>query len=171
MKRVATLDWSTSARWKRLGDAGEKLARALLVTSGFADVISLNDSEMNFPFADYFAVRRGSRFVISVKIRNKFEFTRNGRQRLNSRYKLGPKCYEYAEAAERKFTAQAAWLTIALDAETYDAYFGTLSSLNGSLGVSMTPTAKAKYECLAEGIPHQMDYETLKNVYESRPQT
>jgi hypothetical protein len=166
MKRVARLNSSTAGRWKRLGDAGEKLARELLLQNGFTDVENLNDRKMNFPFADFFAVRAGVRFVISVKIRNKYEASRGGQKRLNTRYKLGSQCYEHAEAAEREFNAQSAWLTIAFDAETYDAYFGLLSSLNGNLGVRMTPKAKVKYECLAEGASHRLNYEDLKNAYE-----
>ena len=38
-------------------------------------------------------------------------------------------------------------------------------------GVSMTPNAKATYECLASGVPHKLNYETLKNLYETKPRS
>lgn len=86
--------------------------------------------------------------------------------RLNSRYKLGSKCYEHAEAAEVQFNAKAAWLTISLDSGTYNAYFGLLSSLKGRRGVNMSEKSVVSYQCLAKDASHHFNYAELENVYE-----
>ena|SRR3989442_12755141 len=99
-------------------------------------------------------------------MRNKYEFTRDESRRLNSRYKLCSKCYEHAEIAEKEFNAKAPWLTISLDSKTYSAYFGVLSSLNGSRGVVMSEKAIAGYESLAKDERHDFNHSELKNVYE-----
>lgn len=167
MKRIATLDKVTAHRCKRLGDLGEELAENLLKVNGFNNIQNLNLLKNNFPFADFYAEKDCVRYVISMKIRNKYESTCGEAKRLNSRYKLGSKCYEQAEVAEVQFDAKAAWLTISLDSETYSAYFGLLSLLNGSKGVAMSEKAVASYECLAKDAPHVFNYVELKNVYES----
>ena len=95
-------------------------------------------------------------------MRNKYE---TGTGRLNSRYKLGAKCCELADRAEKALNAQAAWLAIALEAEVLSAYFGLLKQLGGSRGILMTPSALRKYECLIENHEHGLDYAVLKNVY------
>ena len=87
-------------------------------------------------------------------------------KKINSRYKLGAKCYEHAKVAEVQFDAKAAWLTISLDVETYSAYFGLLSSLNGSRGVNMSEKALLSHQCLAKDCPHNLNYAEFKNVYE-----
>ncbi len=166
MKRSAKLDKEVAHRFKKLGDIGEELTESLLKGNGFENVQNLNHLKNNFPYADFYAEKDCVRYVISVKIRNKYEFTRDGTKRLNSRYKLGSKCYEYAQIAERQFDAQAAWLTISLDAKTYSAYFGLLSSLNGSRGVNMSEKAIASYHCLAKDMLHSFNYAELKNAYE-----
>jgi len=164
-KRIAVLDKSVARRWRELGAAGEALAELLLRSNGFTHIKNLNRQQTNFPFADFYAERDGQRYVISVKARNKYEF---GTGRLNSRYKLGAKCYENTAAAEKQFRAKAAWLTIALAADTYSAYFGLLSSLSGSLGVTMSERAVSSYECLAREKAHSLDYAALRNVYRRR---
>jgi hypothetical protein len=98
-----------------------------------------------------------------VKARNKYE---HGTKKINSRYKLGAKCYEHAKVAEVQFDAKAAWLTNSLDVETYSAYFGLLSSLNGSRGVNMSEKALLSHQCLAKDCAHNLNYAEFKNVYE-----
>lgn len=151
MKRTAILNQATADRCKKLGDIGEELTPRLLKANGFTNIENLNQTQKNFPFADFSAEKDGRKYVISVKIRNKYEFRT---KRLNGRYKLGPKCHEHATNAERLLSAKAAWLTISLDKRTYSAYFGLLSSLNGSRGVSMSDKAVLKYDCLAKDAPH-----------------
>jgi len=165
MTRTAKLDNRTARRFKRLGDIGESLTEELLTANGFANIQNLNRLKKNFPFADFYAEKDGVRYVISVKMRNKYEFTRDGVRRLNSRYKLGSRCYEHAKVAEDQFDAIAAWITISLDSKAYCAYFGLLSSLNGSRGVNMSEKAVAKHQCLANNTPHSFDYSEIQNVY------
>lgn len=167
MKKTTKLDRTTAHRCKKLGDIGEELAEHLLKVNGFSNVQNLNLLKSNFPFADFYAEREDVRYIISVKIRNKYESTCDETERLNSRYKLGSKCYEHAEVSELQFDAKAAWLTISLDSETYSAYFGLLSLLNGSRGVKMSEKAVALYECLAKDLPHDFNYVELENVYET----
>lgn len=152
-------------RWKRLGYLGEELAEPLLANNGFTNIRNLNHEQMNFAYADFYAERNGTKYVISVKARNKYVFSRNEERKINPRYKLGSKCREYAARAEERFGAVAAWLTIALDVETYSAYFGLLSSLK-TCGVAMTERATSSYECLARDNPHLLDYANFQNVYE-----
>jgi hypothetical protein len=95
-------------------------------------------------------------------MRNKYE-TGGG---LNSRYKLGAKCYDLAKRAERALNAQAAWLAIALESEVFCAYCGLLSQLGGSRGIGMTPAAIKNYECLVQNQLHGLEYAALKNVYQ-----
>ena len=102
-------DVNDAHRCHRLGDAGERIARPLLTEAGFRSIESLNVKRANYPYADFVAERNGTRYVISVKIRNKME--RSGS--LNSRFKLGAKCHDYAAAAEQDEHAIAAWLMIA----------------------------------------------------------
>ena len=168
MKRVAVLNSTTAQRAKRLGDIGESLAEALLEQHGFINIRNLNSIRMNFPFADFFAERGGTCYVISVKIRNKYEFSLTGLQRLNRRYKLGSKSQQNAARAAAHFVAVPAWLAIALDTYSYSAYFGLLSDLNGSLGVNMSPAAVLSYECLANDIPHTFPHASIANVYALR---
>jgi hypothetical protein len=171
-ERMATLravrSKSTGLRSRRLGDIGEFLAERILEASHFTNITNLNRRSCNFPYADYYAERNGSKYVISVKIRNKYEFAVGKARRLNSRYKLGSNCYHLAPNAEREFGAKAAWLTISLDECTYSAFFGLLSALNGSTGISMTAKATSTYECLAENERHGLDYPDLKNEYPLR---
>lgn len=162
MPRRSELDASTAGRCQRLGEIGELLAEKLLIAAGFVNVRNLNRDAANYPFADFYAERGCNRYAVSVKMRNKYE---TGTGRLNSRYKLGAKCYELAARAEEALNAQAAWLAIALDAEVLSAYFGLLKELAGSRGISMTPSALRRYECLVENYEHGLDYAALKNVY------
>ena len=168
MKRVAVLNSMTAQRAKKLGDIGESLAEALLGQHGFVNIRNVNTIRMNFPYADFFAERAGTRYVISVKIRNKYEFSRAGLRRLNRRYKLGSKCHEHAAHAATHCGAVPAWLAIALDTYSYCAYFGLLSDLSGSRGINMSPTAVLSYECFANDVPHTFQHASLVNVYALR---
>ena len=168
MKRIAVLDSTTALRAKRLGDIGEALAEELLSQHGFVNTRNLNHVQRNFPFADFFAERAATRYVISVKIRNKYEFSCSGTPRLNRRYKLGSKSPQHASAAAAHFNAVPAWLAIALDTTSYCAYFGLVSDLNGSLGIDMSPTTVLSYECLAHEQPHAFQHASLLNAYKRR---
>jgi hypothetical protein len=164
MKRHSLLDASTARRSRALGDAGERLARDLLQAAGFTQIRNLNAATANYPYADLYAERHSKRYVISVKIRNKCE-ARTGH--LNSRYKLGSKCYELAKRAEALERAEAAWLAISLEPRVLSAYFGSLEQLAGSRGIAMTERAVSQYECIARDYVHGLPYESLRNTYHS----
>ena len=154
---------ATALRNKRLGEIGECLAEQLLKRNHFVNVENLNSRHRNFPYADFLAEKDAVRYVISVKIRNKFEF--GPARRLNSRYKLGRHCYELAAEAEIEYRAAAAFVSISLEERTFSAYFGRLSSLNGSKGISMTPSGVSRYECIAHNEQHEFDCSDLRNEY------
>ena len=157
-----------------LGRIGEALAVQLLERNRFTSICRLGP---NHPYADLLAERGGERFAISVKARNKWErpIAPSTIPVLNKRYKLGnaKNCLEFALQAEKKYNATAAWLTIAFERKTYDAYFSTLRmlqeleargrKLNGK-GVIMTAEYTPHYERLAHRDPH--DYEYLGNLPE-----
>jgi hypothetical protein len=159
--RHSKLGADTARRDKVLGHVGERLASDVLARCGFTSIRNLNREKNNFPFADLYAERNSHRYVISVKIRNKFEVS----GRLNARYKLGANCYELAERADREMNAEAAWLAIALEPHQFSAYFGLLAPLGGNRGIPMTAAATSTYECLAHDQRHDLDYASLKNVY------
>ena len=166
------LDRSVTKRMKKLGDLGEALAEKLLRKAGFTNVRNLNIENNNNKYADIYAEKGAEKYVISVRTRNKYE--NNGS--LNGRYKLKADCHEQAAKMEKKFDASAAWVTIAIETDkgTFDAYFGTLESLQGNTGVPMSEKATCNYEKLARhesladyGIEKGL-YKELKNIYKTR---
>jgi hypothetical protein len=161
MRRII-LNHAHSQRFQMLGKVGEELAADLLSKNGFTEIKNLNLEMPNFPYGDLLA-RRGDRvYVISVKARNKFQNC----GKLNDRYKLGAKCYENAaRAQELTKGAIPAWVAIAIEENTLDAYFGLLDQLNGSRGIKMTPDKTENYERLASSLHHRLDYNALRNRY------
>jgi len=101
--------------------------------------------------------------VISVKARNKYQFGKAGR--LNSRYKLGSRCYEHVAEAQRKYKAKAAFLSISFEEHTFGAYFGLLSILKPSTGISTTTKGISRYLLLADHERHNFNFFSLKNTY------
>ena len=154
-------------RFKALGDIGEEIAHNLLQDHGFSFIVNLNTVQQNFLFADFEAMQDGVSYLISVKARNKYENT----GKLNSRYKLGSKGYAHiAQLVEiSKYRNHIpAWLAIAMAAETYDAYFGTIAELNGSRGIGMGVRPKKRWMKLAEERSHAYNPETFVNTYEQK---
>jgi predicted transport protein len=134
-------------RRRRLGDLGELWTVALLRDAGFTSVRDLNAVKYNHPGGDFLAERAGGRYFITVKARNKFvQRTR----RLNGRYNIFP---AKVRRAAREYDAIPSWLTIQLDTDQrcYSAYFGTIDSLQNpeAVAVPMSPSATARYECIA----------------------
>ena len=168
VRRLAILDQATAHRAQKLGGFGETLAEQILRHAGFTSIRNLNETRKNFPFGDIYAERDGQRYVISVKIRNRYE-ARTGK--LNARYKLGKDCYELAARAQAEFSAISAFLAVSLSSDSYCAYFAPLGVLGGSRGVSMTPAAVLRYECLGKDTPHHIDVLHLKNTYSERANT
>ena len=166
----SVLDKSQTARFKKLGDLGEYIAEVQLQQKGFKQVKNLNTLKHNSIFADIYAVRDEIKYIFSVKTRNKFE--NNGS--LNSRYKLGAKCYEYATLAEKEHDAQAAWIAVAIDTDegSFDAYWGLLDDLQGNTGILMSLKATKNYNCLTQNSRLNeyvdFDYKILKNKYKTR---
>lgn len=144
MEMVATA--ALSPRTKRLGDMAEKWAVELLRNAGFARILDLNGEKPNHEGGDFLAERRGERFFISVKARNKYQ--QSGA--LNGSYNIFP---DKVRRAAVPYDAVPAWLVIQVDTDRscYSAYFGLIDALpnpNG-VGVPMTPKAVAGYECFA----------------------
>jgi hypothetical protein len=167
MKRTLILSKETADRAARLGALGEDIAPSYLQRAGFNAVRNLNDDQNNHPFADLIAEREGLTYIISVKTRNKFE-ARSGN--LNSRYKLysTPKHVRLIEHLAALHNATPAWLAIQIDGERLSIYFGTVEQLHGNKGIPMTQDCLPFYECLANHEVHELNYDSLRNVYKSR---
>jgi len=166
MSRISVLDRTTAHRASLLGSFGESLAENVLRAAGFTNIQNLNRLKMNFPFGDVCAERNAEKFVISVKIRNRYE-AHTGK--LNARYKLGRKCYELAARAQAELSATPAFLAISLSSDLYSAYFAPLTVLAGSRGIPMTSVWLSRYECLANEARHGVNTSHLKNTYLLRP--
>ncbi len=166
-KRHVELTATEGRRFKTLGDIGESLAFEILNSNHFNDIVDLNECKVNFPFADFSAVKGNYHYLISVKARNKYE--RSGK--LNSRYKLGSKVYEHIDALLKRDEYRnfiPAWLAISIEIETYDAFFGTIDQLKGGRGINMSPKATQNYEELALGVKHNYDFADFGNIYSEK---
>lgn len=166
-KRHIELTSTEGKRFKSLGDIGELLAKQLLLENGFIDVVDLNGLKANFPFADFSATKNDVQYLISVKARNKYE--NNGK--INSRYKLGSKSYEHIKVlltTDEFKNHKPAWLAIALEEKTFDAYFGLIEQLNSSRGINMSAKAKSSYVELAKEKDHTHDFSDFGNVYKNK---
>ncbi len=160
------LNERTAQRAHQLGVLGESLAENILRAAGFAKIKNLNQLNPNFPFGDVYAERNNQKFVISVKIRNRYQANTD---RLNSRYNLGRRCNELAAKAQAELSATPAVLAISLLADVYSAYFAPLAILEGRHGIPMTSPWLRQYECLAKDSLHGLDVSHLKNTYSTRP--
>ncbi|MFD1328722.1 hypothetical protein [Mycoplana ramosa] len=153
-------------RRKRLGNLGERLARALLHQKGFEQITDLNARRPNHPGGDFTSIRNGMPYFISVKARDKYQ--QNGR--LNGGYNVYP---TKVRKAAMSYRAVPAWVTIQIDVENarYSAYFGRIDELSNpnSVSVPMTPRAVMKYECLAESLTDPEIKSDLSNRAEFRP--
>ena len=166
MRRNVLLNRETARRVHKLGSFGETLAGRILQMAGFTNIRNLNQIRQNFPFADVYAERGREKYVISVKIRNRYQARTN---KLNPRYNLGKHCYELAARAEAELSATPAFLAISLHLDFYSAYFAPLTTLAGSRGIRMTPEGLIRYECLAKDAPHGIDASPFKNSYSDAP--
>lgn len=162
------LNKEVALRFQKLGSFGEELAGRILQNAGFTKIQNLNEIRKNFPFADIYAERGSQKYVISVKIRNRYQARTN---RLNPRYNLGKHCDELAARAKAERSATPAFLAISLHSDFYSAYFAPLSVLAGSHAIRMTPAGLSRYECLAEDELHGIDASPFKNTYSEAPIT
>ena len=135
-------------RTRQLGDLGEQWTITLLEDAGFSFIQDLNAVRYNHPGGDFLANRKGKRYFITVKARNRFV---QGTRRLNGGYNIYP---EKVRRAAKEYAAIPSWITIQLDTENrcYSAYFGTVDSLRNpnAVAVPMSPGAVSGYECLAK---------------------
>lgn len=154
-------------RFKLLGNIGEAIALDLLGKHRFKNIINLNEMQNNFPFADFAAERDGAGYLISVKARNKYQVD----GKLNASYKLGKKVYEHIKILQGMLDYKEhvpAWLAIALEEKTYDAYFGTIEQLKGNRFISMGERVRGIFENLALACPHTYDPQMFVNKYEPK---
>jgi len=155
-------------RTRQLGDLGEQWTIEILKDAGFSSIQNLNTVRYNHPGGDFLADRKGGRYFITVKARNKFvQRTR----RLNGGYNIFP---EKVRRAAKEYAAIPAWITIQLDTEKrcYSAYFGTIDSLRNpnAVAVPMSPGAVSGYECLAKERFDQAITPALSNQLVERPE-
>lgn len=119
-------------RKKALGELGELVALKTLVDNGFEKISHLNDiKRRNFPFADLLAEKDGKKYAISVKARNKFQ--KNGT--LNNRYNLKQ---THVAAVEKELVAEAYWMAIPFDKNSYSVRFGSVMELKDTMGKPLT---------------------------------
>ncbi len=149
-----------ASRKKSLGELGELFALKALVDNRFDRIRNLNDDSMNETFADISCEKDGERYIISVKARNKFQ--KNGK--LNTRYNLGKSVYEKAIASEKKHKAQACWLAIQFDRNSFSIYFGKLKDLNDSKAIPVDKCEKGKIgEIWVYNKRHYFDFDYYTN--------
>lgn len=115
-------------RKKALGELGELVALKTLVDNGFEKISHLNDTKRrNYPFADLLAEKEGKKYAISVKARNKFQ--KNGT--LNNRYNLKQ---THVAKVEKELLAEAYWMAIPFDKNSYSVRFGAVVELKDASG-------------------------------------
>jgi len=149
------------SRRRQIGDLGEHWTKSLLERAGFHAIHDLNLVRYNHRGGDFIAERKGERYFITVKARNKY---RQGTRKLNGGYNIYP---EEVRRAAQEYDAVPAWLTIQLDTDkrTYCAYFGTVSSLRNpdAVAVPMLPHNVGAYECLANNVADEAITADLSN--------
>ena len=148
-------------RKKALGELGELVALKTLVDNGFEKILHLNETKKrNFPFADLLAEKDGKKYAISVKARNKFQ--KNGT--LNNRYNLKQ---THVAAVEKELAAEAYWMAIPFDKNSYSVRFGSVMELRDEIGkpLSGIPMGeKCEYgEEWVKNKPHYFDFSFFSN--------
>jgi len=147
-------------RKKSLGELGELFSIKALVDNSFEKIRNFNDEKMNYPYADLYAEKKGKKYIISVKARNKYQ--KNGT--LNSRYKLSNKTYLHAAELAEKLDAEAYWMAVQFDNETVSIYFGSLAELNQSFGIPINKCESGLIgEIFLKDQKHYFDFSYFKN--------
>ena len=139
-------------RTRLLGTWGEKTAITLLKKAGFDPVRDMNAEYANHPFGDIYAERKGARYMIGVKTRNKHQASGP----LNPTYNVRKRGANVGLIAQRH-NAVLAWVAIQTipEEQTYTAYFGTISQIDESgerFSIPMQPHRTPAYECLAKDV-------------------
>lgn len=147
-------------RKKSLGELGELFGIKALVDSSFEKVVNLNDRKMVYPYADLYAEKDNKRFIVSIKARNKYQKNNS----LNAHYNLGSNAYEKAKSAEKEYGAEAHWMAIQFDTQTYSVYFGSLAELNQRNAISIRECEQGKIgKCLVKDKRHYFDFSFFAN--------
>ena len=148
-------------RKKALGELGELIALKALVDNGFEKISHLNDTKRrNFPFADLLAEKDGKKYAISVKARNKFQ--KNGT--LNNRYNLKQ---THVAAVEKELVAEAYWMAIPFDKNSYSVRFGSVMELKNTEGKPLSGIPMGE-DCTygeewVRNKPHYFDFSFFTN--------
>ena len=148
-------------RKKALGELGELIALKTLVDNGFEKISHLNDTiRRNFPFADLLAEKDGKKYAISVKARNKFQ--KNGT--LNNRYNLKQ---THIAAVEKELAAEAYWMAIPFDKNSYSVRFGSVMELKDASGKPLSGIPMGEV-CVygkewVKDKPHYFDFSFFTN--------
>lgn len=149
-----------AVRKKSLGELGELFALKALVDKKFDRIRNLNDNSMNEAFADIACEKNGEKYIVSVKARNKFQ--KNGK--LNARYNLGSDVLKKASDSEKKYKAQACWMAIQFDRNSFSIYFGQLKELNGSKAIPVNKCEKGLIgEIWEHNKRHYFDFDYYSN--------
>ena len=160
LKMSEELTKKEARRKKSLGELGELFGIKALVDNKFEKIVNLNDTKMNYPFADLYAEKDSKKYVISIKARNKYQ--KNGT--LNSRYKLGSNVYSHASRAEDEHDAEAYWMAVQFDKKTVSIYFGSLAELNQSNDIPIRKCENGTVgKCLVEDKKHYFDFSYFDN--------
>jgi hypothetical protein len=141
-------------RTQQLGDWGEQKTLLLLTRAGFSNIRDLN-KPAHHPFADVYAERRSTRYLIGVKTRNKFQVS----GLLNPTYNVKKKGADVRTIAAR-YGAELAWVAIQIVPELHVlwSYFGTVEQIeeNGErFSIPMRASDTVRYECLANNETDQ----------------
>ena len=161
MDREKTDRKKEAMRKKALGELGELVALKTLVDKGFENISHLNDiKRRNFPFADLLAEKNGKKYAISVKARNKFQ--KNGT--LNNRYNLKQ---THVAAVEIELIAEAYWMAIPFDKNSYSVRFGSIRELKDARGRPLSGIPMGE-ECTygeewVKDKPHYFDFSFFTN--------
>jgi hypothetical protein len=136
-------------RTRRLGVWGERKALSLLQGAGFSNARDMNEEIFNFPFADIYAERNGTQYLIGVKTRNKYQASGP----LNPCFNVRKKGFDVNGIAAQ-YGATLAWVAVQAIPElsTCWAYFGTVDQIQECgerFSIPMTDAAVSRYECLA----------------------
>ena len=150
-------------RKKSLGELGELFGIKALVDSSFEKVVNLNDRKMKYPYADLYAEKDNKRFIVSIKARNKYQKNHS----LNAHYNLGSHAYEKAKSAEEEYGAEAHWMAIQFDTQTYSVYFGSLAELEQRKAIPIRECEQGNVGvCLVKDKRHYFDFSFFENKKE-----
>ena len=147
-------------RKKSLGELGELFGIKALVDCHFEKVVNLNDRKTNYPFADLYAEKDKKKLIVSIKARNKFQKNHT----LNANYNLGNNAYAKAKLAETEYGAEAYWMAIQFDTQTYSVYFGSLAELHQRKAIPLRECEKGIIgSCLVKDKRHYFDFSFFEN--------